>query len=186
MNFVNSRYKKRISEYTCQIKQKGRKKLKNHVKYLKRCIEIAEDAKKAGNMPFGALLTNKQGKIILEQGNIEVTKHICTGHAETTLAQRASILYDKKYLSTCTLYTTVEPCVMCAGAIYWANIGSVVYGMSEERLHLLTGNDENNLTFLLPCREVFRSGQKQINVVGPFENLEDEVAKSHIGFWKKD
>lgn len=61
--------------------------------------------------------------IILEQGNIELTEHVCTGHAETTLVQQASRIYEKDFLITCTLYTTVVPCVVCSGAIYWANIG---------------------------------------------------------------
>lgn len=157
----------------------------NHIKYLKRCIEIAEEAKKSGNMPFGALLVDKEGTILLEQGNVEVTEHVCTGHAETTLVQHASKKYEKNVLASCTLYTTVEPCVMCSGAIYWANIGSVVYAMPEETLLALTGSDAKNPTFSMPCREVFDAGQKQIKVIGPFQELENEVAKSHSGFWNQ-
>lgn len=56
---------------------------------------------------------------------------------------------------------------MCAGAIYWANIGRVVYGMTERRLLELTGSHEQNPTFDLPCREVFARGQKDIQVSGP-------------------
>lgn len=54
---------------------------------------------------------------------------------------------------------------MCAGAIYWANIGRVVYGMTERRLLELTGSNEQNPTFDLPCRNVFACGQKEIEVV---------------------
>lgn len=64
---------------------------------------------------------------------------------------------------------------MCAGAIYWANIGRVVYGMTERRLLELTGSNEQNPTFDLPCRNVFACGQKEIEDVGPFSM--DKVMK---------
>ena len=149
----------------------------SHEFYLRRAIEISKEAREAGNTPFGALLVNKEGEIIMEQGNIEITEKICTGHAEATLAARASHEYSREFLWDCTLYTTAEPCAMCAGAIYWANIGRVVYGMTERRLLELTGSNEQNPTFDLPCRDVFAKGQKAIEVVGPVEAVEVEAAK---------
>ena len=101
------------------------------IKNLKRCVEISRQSRESGNTPFGALLADKDGNILLEQPNIEITENKCTGHAETQVAERASQLYTKDYLKDCTLYTTAEPCAMCAGAIYWAGIGRVVYGMTE-------------------------------------------------------
>ena len=121
---------------------------------------------------------------MLEQENIEITTHKCTGHAETTLCENASMKYSKAFLKDCTLYTTAEPCAMCSGAIYWANIGCVVYAMTEKRLLELTGSNEQNPTFDLPCREVFKRGQKEITVIGPFPSLEEEAASVHQGFWK--
>ena len=156
----------------------------SHEYYLRRCIQISREARAGGNTPFGALLVDSEGNIIMEQGNIEITERICTGHAETTLASRASHAYSKDFLWTCTLYTTAEPCAMCAGAIYWANIGRVVYGMTEKRLLELTGSDEQNPTFDLPCREVFARGQKDIQVIGPIPAVEEEAAKVHQGYWK--
>ena len=155
----------------------------SHEFYLRRAIEISKEAREAGNTPFGALLVNKEGEIIMEQGNIEITEKICTGHAEATLAARASREYSREFLWDCTLYTTAEPCAMCAGAIYWANIGRVVYGMTERRLLELTGSNEQNPTFDLPCRDVFAKGQKAIEVVGPVEAVEVEAAKVHEGYW---
>ena len=155
----------------------------SHEFYLRRCIEISRQSRASGNTPFGALLVDAEGSIILEQGNIEITEKICTGHAETTLAARASHLYSRDFLWTCTLYTTAEPCAMCAGAIYWANIGRVVYGMTEKRLLELTGSDEQNPTFDLPCREVFARGQKAIEVIGPIPAVEEEAAEVHQGYW---
>lgn len=122
----------------------------------------------------------------MEQENIEITESDCTGHAEATLMRRASKTYDKDFLSSCTLYTTVEPCAMCSGAIYWGNVGRVVYAISEKRLLELTGNDEQNPTFDLPCRNVFAAGQKDIVVVGPIDDpqLEQEAVAPHQGFWR--
>ncbi len=70
---------------------------------------------------------------------------------------------------------------MCAGAIYWAGVGRVVYGLSEERLKELTGNHPENPTLALPCRTVFESGQREVEVIGPL--LEDEAEKVQHGVW---
>ncbi len=154
--------------------------------YLRRGIEISWEAVKNGNTPFGALLVDGEGKILMEQANIELTEQDCTGHAETTLMRKASKVYSKDFLKSCTLYTTAEPCVMCAGAIYWGNVGRLVYALSEKRLLELTGSDPQNPTFDVPCRTVFAGGQKDIVVVGPIDDLELEVAAAepHQGFWE--
>ena len=70
---------------------------------------------------------------------------------------------------------------MCAGAIYWTGIGRVVYALAETGLLKFTGNDEENPTLDLPCREVFARGQRPIAVLGPL--LEEEAAQVHEGFW---
>lgn len=155
----------------------------DHVYYLKRAIEVSKLSREHGNTPFGAILVDGEGNILMEQENIEITTKKCTGHAEATLADRASQEYSREFLWNCTLYTSAEPCAMCAGAIYWANIGRVVYAMTEKRLLELTGSNEQNPTFALPCREVFAKGQKDIEVVGPFPELEVEAASVHQGYW---
>ena len=73
---------------------------------------------------------------------------------------------------------------MCAGTQYWANIGHLVYGMTEARLLQLTGNHGENPTMDLPCRQVFERGQKAINVIGPVAEVETEIAALHTNFWK--
>lgn len=80
--------------------------------YLRKCIEISENSVKNGNTPFGALLADKEGNILLEQENIELTTHSCTGHAETSLASKASKSYSKDFLKDCTLYSSIEPCAI--------------------------------------------------------------------------
>lgn len=154
-----------------------------HEDYLQRAIEVSRRSRQNGNTPFGALLVGSDGTVLMEQENIELSEHDCTGHAETTLARRAVKEYPKSFLWQCTLYTTAEPCAMCAGTIYWANIGRVVYAMTETRLLQLTGSNEQNPTFDLPCREVFARGQKNIQVVGPFPALEEAAAEVHAGYW---
>ena len=151
--------------------------------YLRRCIEVSKNARKNGNTPFGAILVDENGDILLEQENVEITEGICTGHAETTLAAKASHLYSKDFLWKCTLYTTAEPCSMCTGAIYWANIGRVVFGMTERKLLELTGSNEKNPTFDMPCRKILAAGQKKIEVIGPISDVEEEAAKVHEGYW---
>src|SRR6202035_2991216 len=104
-----------------------------------------------------------------------------TAHAERLLATAASKQFDSRVLVGCTLYSSAEPCAMCAGAIYWVGIGRVVYGLSERRLKTMTGNHSENPTLAMPCRQVFAAGQRRVEVVGPL--LEEEAAKLHVGAW---
>lgn len=154
------------------------------VELLKRTVEISQNARASGNTPFGCLLADADGNILLEQENIEILTHDCTGHAETALMRRASQLYSKDFLWNCTLYSSAEPCAMCSGAIYWGNVGRVVYALSEADLLKLTGDDPQNPTFSLPCREVFAHGQKSIIVLGPVPELLEAAVEAHQGYWK--
>ena len=152
---------------------------KQRLRALRRANEVARRAMAMGRHPFGAVLVAPDGDTILaEQGNID-TVH----HAEATLARTASLNYPADYLAQCTLVTTFEPCAMCAGTIYWADIGHVVYDAEETALLALTGNHPENPTLSLPCREVFARGQKHIEVVGPVPEVADEMIATHRGFW---
>jgi len=72
---------------------------------------------------------------------------------------------------------------MCTATAYWANIGRIVYAASETSLLALTGNHPENPTLSLPCRDVIERGQKAIEVIGPFSDLEAEMVETHRGFW---
>src|SRR3954469_13255760 len=151
------------------------------LRHLKRAHAIAESAAASGQHPFGAVLVDADDEsILLEQGNVD-----SVNHAESVLARESARRFTPERLWKCTLVTTVEPCAMCAGTQYWANIGRLVYGMSERRLLELTGNHEENPTLDLPCREVFARGQKSVQVVGPVTELEDRIAAAHQSFWRK-
>jgi tRNA(Arg) A34 adenosine deaminase TadA len=150
------------------------------VHHLRQANEVARRAMSLGRHPFGAILVAPDGETVLaEQGNVDAVNH-----AESTLARTAALNYSPDYLWNCTLVTTVEPCVMCAGTQYWTHIGRLVYGMTEERLLQLTGNHAENPTMDLPCREVFARGQKTIDVIGPVTEVEAEIATLHRNFWK--
>jgi tRNA(Arg) A34 adenosine deaminase TadA len=146
---------------------------------------IATESRKVGNHPFGALLADGDCTILMEQPNEVVSTHNDCAHAETMLLMKASQAYDRDFLSGCTLYTSIEPCAMCSGALYWANVGRLVYGLTEHRLLEMTADNPENPTFSLPCREVLERGQKDIVVVGPVEDaeLEKRIVEDHKGFW---
>ncbi|HJO94843.1 MAG TPA: nucleoside deaminase [Victivallales bacterium] len=150
-------------------------------KYIKRTIELSMEAIDNGNNPFGAILIDKNGEVLLEQENIERTTKDCTGHAETALMRSASKKYSKDFLWNCTLITVAEPCAMCSGAIYWGNVGKVVYGLKESTLLKLTGNNPLNPTMSLNCETVFKAGQKNIEILGPM--MEEEIIISVKKYW---
>jgi len=152
----------------------------NTLRFVRAAIGIARNARENGNHPFGALLVDQMGNSILEAENTVVTERDCTGHAETNLMRKASRQYDPEFLATCTLYTSTEPCPMCSGAIFWGNVRRVVYGLSEESLYEIIGDDAEDVLYL-PCRAVFEKGHKQVEVIGPI--LEEEARKVHNGFW---
>ncbi len=153
--------------------------LQQQVALLRRADAVARRAMGMGRHPFGAVLVAPDHDTVLaEQGNID-TVH----HAEATLARQASLNWPADYLWRCTLVTTFEPCAMCAGTIYWAHIGRVLFGASEASLLALTGNHPENPTLSLPCREVFASGQKKLMVIGPVAEMQEELLQTHQGFW---
>jgi tRNA(Arg) A34 adenosine deaminase TadA len=150
------------------------------VKHLRRANQVALEARKLGHHPFGAILTAPDHEtVLLEQGNLDMVNH-----AETVLARTAFAQFEPDYLWSCTLYTTVEPCVMCAGTLYWANIGRLVYGVSEAQLLELTGNHPENPTLNIPCRYVFEHGQKNIRVWGAIAEVTTEIVDLHRDFWR--
>ena len=154
------------------------------IEHLKRSIDLADEAVTEGNHPFGAVLIDANGKV-LAVGKNSYSVDRGPGHAEANLARDAAKLFDVETLHGSTLYTSVEPCSMCAGTIYWAEIGSVVFGMTERRLGELTGDDPENPTQDLECRVIFDSGRRPVEVRGPYLELEDRIAAQHQAFWKR-
>ena len=149
---------------------------------LRRAFDVAKAARAGGDHPFGALLAGPDGAVLRTQGNGFTSEgRDRTAHAERLLASWAAKAHGPEWLADCTLYTSAEPCAMCAGAIYWAGIGRVVYGQSEKDLKAATGAHEENPTLDLPCRVVFDAGQRPTVVVGPL--LAEEAAALQRGYW---
>lgn len=147
--------------------------------FLRQAIEVAANARRHGNHPFGAVLVDASGQVLLTAENTVVTERDCTGHAETNLMRIASQRHTPEELAACTLYASTEPCPMCAGAIFWGGLGRVVYALSETQLYSLTGATPNKLP--LGCRDVLAHGGRSVEVAGP--QIEDEARVVHDGFW---
>jgi tRNA(Arg) A34 adenosine deaminase TadA len=150
-------------------------------RHLRRALELAREAREHGNHPFGALLVDAEGNVVLEAQNTVRTDRDVTAHAETNLVRAASARFDPDFLSECTLYTSTEPCVMCAGAIYWSNVRSIVFGLSLEQINALTAIDGDDMQLELTSREVFARANHAIEVSGP--HLPTESLAVHEGFW---
>jgi tRNA(Arg) A34 adenosine deaminase TadA len=153
----------------------------DHTALLRLAIEESRKARANGVHPFASILVGPDGEVLMTQHNAFMPDHDMTGHAERVLMTRASTTLSPEVLRDCTIYTSAEPCAMCAGAIYWTGLKRVVYGLSEHALKGITGNHPENPTLDLPCRTVFAAGQRQVEVIGPM--LEDEAAEVHEGVW---
>jgi tRNA(Arg) A34 adenosine deaminase TadA len=152
----------------------------DEIAHLRDAIEVAASARRNGNHPFGAVLVDAAGNVLLRAENTVVTTRDLTGHAETNLVRLATARLSPEELAGCTLYASTEPCAMCAGAIHWAGIGRLVYALGEAELYELAGAGPEALR--LPCREVFARSARPMAVVGPA--LTDEARAVHEGFWR--
>ncbi len=146
-----------------------------HHKFIRQCFTLAQKAVKRGNQPFGALLVH-DGKVLFSAENTVNTNNDCTCHAELNLVSRASRQYSPEILTTSILYSSTEPCAMCAGAIYWSGIPVVAYGCSAKALREISGRN-----LLMNCRAVFANGVRHTEIIGPI--LEAEGIKILQGFW---
>ena len=142
--------------------------------YFEKAVKISQMALDGGNEPFGALLVDGEGNILLEQGNRVGDLHDATAHDSLELARTAGRKYDAEFLSQCTLYATIEPCFMCFGGVFWANIGHVKYAMRESDLNAMFGGDP-----LISIHTADITGRigKDISVEGPYEPIVGEVKK---------
>lgn len=148
--------------------------------HLRRCVELAQQARDRGDHPFGSVVVTADGRVV-EGLNSVVTRRDPTGHAETNVVREAAARLEPDELAASTLYTSTEPCAMCAGAIYWSGIPRVVFALSESGLARIVAEQEGVPTMRLPCREVFARGGRAVAVAGPAD-LPEAVAV-HDGFW---
>lgn len=100
--------------------------------YMRKALAEAEAARQEGEIPIGAVVVCK-GRVLARAHNLTETLCDVTAHAEMQALTAAANALGGKYLPECTLYVTVEPCTMCAGAIGWAQVGRLVYGTPDEK-----------------------------------------------------
>lgn len=148
-----------------------------HEAFLRETFSLAEQAYSGGEQPFGALLV-VDDKVVLAASNTVVSEGDPTRHAELNLVSRASRALLQETLLTATLYSSTEPCAMCAGAIYHARVPRVVYGCSGQGLCDLTSGGT-----AVPCRQVLQRHRHSAEVLGPL--LEDEGLSLHrrLNWW---
>lgn len=154
------------------------------IELLYETVRVANFSLKRGCYPFGALLVDSDKNILIEKGNNVLDSTAL--HAELLVMIEAGRRYSPRYLKSCSLYSNFEPCPMCSGAVYWSNVGRIVYGCSNEQLKELTASDNKSRFLSIPPQEVLCHGQKDIIVVGPTtdKQLIDSILEDHINFWK--
>lgn len=151
-------------------------------RYLRQAIAMADKARSRGNRPFGAVIVAPDGSVMAQAWNANGESGDCTAHAETSAVRLASPRFSREELAGATLYSSGEPCVMCAGAIFWSAIGRVVYGIDAVRLREFRGERLDQKDAELSCRDVFAASSHAIECIGPA--LIGEAAASHQGAWK--
>lgn len=104
---------------------------------LRRAIELAATARKSGNPPFGSLLAGPDGTVIAEDHNTSITDNDISAHPELKLAKWAAANLAPETAAGTTMYTSCQPCGMCAGAIERSGLGHVVYALSGDQLNAL-------------------------------------------------
>ena len=106
--------------------------MEDHEKYMRAALQEARAAMEEGEIPVGAVVVSG-GRIVARGHNLTETLADVTAHAEMQALTAAAATLGGKYLNDCTLYVTLEPCVMCAGAIGWSQLGTLVYGASDHK-----------------------------------------------------
>lgn len=120
--------------------------------FMRMALQEAQKAYDLKEIPIGAIVVCK-GKIVGRGHNLTEQLNDVTAHAEMQAFTAASQTLGGKYLKDCTLYVTIEPCVMCAGASYWTQLGKLVYGASEPKRGFTTKNNQ-----LLHPKTILKSG----------------------------
>ena len=132
----------------------------------------AVQAREAGNHAFGAVLADADGNPLMAAGNSMVSGDDVTGHAEMNLIRAAASKWSATELRACTMYASAEPCPMCAGAIVWANVRRVVYGLGMPATYALFDTGDGP-ALRMHARTVFAAAPWPVTTIGPL--LEDEA-----------
>lgn len=151
-------------------------------RYLRKAIGWSHAAARRGNRPFGAVIVLATGEVITEAYNNTAETCDCTGHAElNAIRSLAGRGFTRAELADATLYASGEPCVMCAGAIFWSAIGRVVFGIDAQRLGAFRSELPGQRDIGLTCHVVFNASLHPVECIGPA--LLDEASAPHISSW---
>ncbi|MCP4305853.1 MAG: nucleoside deaminase [bacterium] len=145
-------------------------------KWIRETVRLALEARERGDEPFGALLVKDDAAILTARNAINTDRDV-TQHAELRLISKGSRQLDPAVMAAATLYTSTEPCAMCAGAIYWSGISRMVFGVAATTLEERTSGSGLHQ----PSRQVLGSASRSIDVVGPV--LETDAWSAHDGYW---
>ena len=132
----------------------------DHEHHTRRAIELARESRERGDDAYGSVLV-REDRIVAEAHNAVVTDDDLRAHPELELARRAVREFTPEKRVETVMYTSTEPCPMCAGGIYHAGLPAVVYSVSAERAGEL-GTD-----LVVPSSEVFAGGSREVAVAGP-------------------
>ena len=145
-------------------------------RWIREAIRLAAEARARGDEPFGALLVHG-GACVLEARNAVNTDSDVTQHAELRLISKAGTMVDPAVVSAATMYTSTEPCAMCAGAVFWARIPRMVFGLAASTLESMTGGSG----LRQPARKVLAAASRPTAIEGPV--LEEQARLVHDGYW---
>lgn len=145
----------------------------NSDQLLRRTLELAELSLLEGNLPFGCLLADKEGNILLEAVNTVVTAKDPIGHCEINLVHALKDQFTAEELSECILYASTEPCPMCAAAVFWSGIGHIAFALGKDQYHEIAGTTNPAHIMDLKAQDLLQYGRRKVNVSGPL--LEDEA-----------
>ncbi|MDR7333526.1 nucleoside deaminase [Roseateles asaccharophilus] len=151
--------------------------------YLRRAIQLSAEAGWRGNRPFGAVVVSRSGTLLGEGRNDNTETGNCTRHAEVNALSAASQAHPRDALVGATMYASGEPCVMCAGAIFWSGIRRVVFGIDAVSLRTFRALQAGADDLEMSCREVFATSSQPFEVLGPA--LADEALEPHNAFWHR-
>jgi tRNA(adenine34) deaminase len=146
----------------------------DHQYFLRKALEVAKRSMDKGNLPFGCIMTGPDDIILLEGENTVITDEDRIAHCEINLIHQLNSQVELHFLENCTLYASTEPCAMCAGAIYWSGIGTVVYALSKGTYHKIAGTSDPAHILKVSAKDLFDHGERQVAVLGPL--LEEEAA----------
>ena len=148
----------------------------NHHRYMRECVELSERAIESGNPPFGSVLVH-ESKVILKAHNTTATDKNFARHAEFNILAEALERFGPHIFPKSTLYSTNEPCAMCAGAIYWSGIREVVYGLGNSVLLEIRGWGLD-----ISGHEILSRGTDRVIVISGI--LEEKIREIHEMYWK--